>query len=284
MSELLGYLASGIALGCTFALVGSGFVVIHRVTRVINFTQGTLAVFGGMLSYSFLAGGLPHGLAELLAVLATAVIGGVFGLIALARRNTPATVSLLITVGLAVLSSAVFIFFWGQDPISSSGLSGNVELFGASIQNQRLLIIPATAVVFAAMMVFFGRSYLGKGLTAAASNPRAARIVGIDVRMMGLISFAIAGALGGIAGVLIAPTQPLSFSSDLPLALNGFAAAVFGGVKSPGLTLVGGLLLGVTAQLAAGYFGGSYQTEVALVMMLVVMIARHRSLNAEEAK
>lgn len=284
MSALLGYLASGIALGCTFALIGSGFVVIHRVTRVINFTQGTLAVFGGMLAYSFLGAGLPHGLAELLAVLATAVIGGVFGLIALARRSTPPTVSLLITVGLSVLSSAVFILFWGQDPVSSSGLTGSVDLFGASIQNQRLLIIPATLVVFAIMILFFGRSYLGKGLTAAASNPRAARIVGIDVRMMGLISFAIAGLLGGIAGVLIAPTQPLSFSSDLPLALNGFAAAVFGGVKSPGLTLVGGLLLGVTAQLAAGYFGGSYQTEVALVMMLIVMIARHKSLSGEEAK
>ncbi len=284
MSELLGYLASGIALGCTFALIGSGFVVIHRVTRVINFTQGTLAVFGGMLAFSFLGGGLPHGIAELAAVLATGVIGGIFGLIALARRNTPPTVSLLITVGLSVLSSAVFILFWGQDPVSSSGLTGSAEFFGASIQNQRLLIIPATLAVFAIMILFFGRSYLGKGLTAAASNPRAARIVGIDVRMMGLISFAIAGLLGGIAGVLIAPTQPLSFSSDLPLALNGFAAAVFGGVKSPGLTLVGGLLLGVTAQLAAGYFGGSYQTEVALVMMLIVMIARHKSLSGEEAK
>lgn len=283
MSAFLTYLISGVALGCVFALIGSGFVVIHRVTRVVNFAQGTLAVYGGMLSYSLLGAKLPHGLAEVLAVAATAVIGVVFGFIALGRRGTPATTSLLVTVGLSVFSSAVFIFFWGQNPVSPTGLHGSTSLFGAQIQNQRLLIVAATIVVFTATMLFFELSYVGKGLTAAASNPLAARIVGINVRTMGLVAFGIAGLLGGVAGVLISPVQPVSFSSDLPLALNGFAAAVFGGVSSPGLTLVGGLLLGIVAQLAAGYFGGSYQTEVALVMMLIVMVARHRALRGEEA-
>jgi branched-chain amino acid transport system permease protein len=284
MSAFLTYLVSGIALGCVFALIGSGFVVIHRVTRVVNFAQGTLAVFGGMLSYSLLGAKLPHGVAEVLAVIATGVIGLAFGFISLGRRGTPATTSLLVTVGLSVFSSAVFILFWGQNPVSPTGVPGKTELFGAAIQNQRLLIVAATVVVFAATMLFFGRSYYGKGLTAAASNPLAARIVGINVRAMGLVAFGIAGVLGGIAGVLISPVQPVSFSSDLPLALNGFAAAVFGGVSSPALTLLGGLLLGAVAQLAAGYLGGSYQTEVALVMMLIVMIARRRALRGEEAK
>lgn len=284
MSAFLTYLISGIALGSAFALIGSGFVVIHRVTHVINFAQGTLAVYGGMLSFSLLAARLPHGVAEAVAVLATGVIGAIFGVIALGRRGTPVTTSLLVTVGLSMLSSAVFIWFWGQDPVSPAGLSGKTTLFGAQIENQRLLVVAVTLVVFIATALFFDRSYLGKGLTAAASNPRAARIVGINVRAMGLISFAIAGLLGGVAGVLIAPSQPVSFSSDLSLALNGFAAAVFGGVTNVWLTLAGGLLLGVVAQLAAGYLDGSYQTEVALIMMLIVMIARSRSLRGEEAK
>jgi branched-chain amino acid transport system permease protein len=81
-----------------------------------------------------------------------------------------------------------------------------------------------------------------------------------------------------------APTNPLSFYSDLPLALSGFAAAVFGGLTSPIRTLLGGLGLGVTGQLAAGYLNGSYQTEMALLLMLVIMIARSGSFVPEEAK
>jgi branched-chain amino acid transport system permease protein len=101
---------------------------------------------------------------------------------------------------------------------------------------------------------------------------------------MGLVAFAIAGLLGGIAGVLIAPSNAMSFSSDLSLALSGFAAAVFGGLTSLWRTLLGGLVLGVAGQLVAGYLVGTYQTVIALVMMLVLMIARHRSLAVEESK
>jgi len=139
-------------------------------------------------------------------------------------------------------------------------------------------------VAFAVLWAFFDLTYAGKGLTAAASNPLAATLVGINVRRMGLLAFAIAGVLGGIAGVLIAPTNAMSFSSDLPLALSGFAAAVFGGLTSLWRTLIGGLVLGVVGQLVAGYFVGTYQTVIALVMMLVLMIVRHRSLSTEEAK
>jgi branched-chain amino acid transport system permease protein len=139
-------------------------------------------------------------------------------------------------------------------------------------------------VAFIALGFFFDRTDIGRGLTASASNPRAARLVGIDVRTMGLVAFAIAGALGGLAGVLIAPSTALSFYSDLPFALSGFAAAVFGGLVSPWRTFFGALLLGVTGQFVAGYLNGSYQTQIALLMMLVVMIVRHRSLVVEEAK
>jgi branched-chain amino acid transport system permease protein len=153
-----------------------------------------------------------------------------------------------------------------------------------SVEHQRLLIVVATLITFAALTLFLTRTYLGKGLTACASNPRAAQLVGINVRRMGLIAFSVAGALGGLAGVLIAPTNALSFSSDLPLALSGFAAAIFGGLSSPLRTLAGGLLLGIVTQLAAGYVRGSFQTEIALAMMLVIMVLRSQDFVSEEAK
>jgi len=183
-----------------------------------------------------------------------------------------------------MLVSAAIIWLWGQDPVTPPGLGGSVRILGADVERQRLLVVVATAVAFAALALFFSRSYLGKALTASASNPFAARMVGIDVRRMGLLAFGLAGVLGGLAGVLIAPSNPLSFYSDLPLALSGFAAAVFGGLTSPLRTLFGGLCLGIAGQLTAGYLNGSYQTEMALLLMLVIMIVRSSAFVQEEVK
>jgi branched-chain amino acid transport system permease protein len=284
VSDFLTYLISGISLGSSFALVGSGFVIAFRVTQVVNLAQGSVAVFGGLMSYSLLDGVLPHGVAELVAVAASAVIGLIIGVVAIGRAGIDPLISLIVTLGLSIFASAVIILFWGQDPVSPPGLTGQLSLFGVSVERQRLLIVVVTLITFAALTLFLTRTYLGKGLTACASNPRAAQLVGINVRRMGLIAFSVAGALGGLAGVLIAPTNALSFSSDLPLALSGFAAAIFGGLSSPLRTLAGGLLLGIVTQLAAGYVRGSFQTEIALAMMLVIMVLRSQDFVSEEAK
>jgi branched-chain amino acid transport system permease protein len=284
VSDFLTYLISGIAIGSSFALIGSGFVIAYRVTQVVNLAQGSLALVGGLVSYSLLQGVLPHGLAELVAVAASAVVGLGVGMVAIGRSGTDPLISLIITLGLSIFLSAVIILLWGQDPVSPPGLSGHVSLFGASVERQRLLIVVVTLLTFAALTFFLTRTYLGKGLTACASNPRAARLVGINVRRMGLIAFAVAGALGGLAGVLVAPTNAISFSSDLPLALSGFAAAIFGRLSSPLRTLAGGLVLGIVSQLVAGYVQGSFQTEVALAMMLAIMVLRSQDFIVEEAK
>jgi branched-chain amino acid transport system permease protein len=284
MKELVTYLIGGIAVGSSFALIGSGFVVVHRVTRVVNFAQGSLAVFGAMLSASLLSGRFPHVVGEALAVVACGLLGLVVGVVAIGKRGTHPLNSLIVTLGLSLLCSALIIFLWGQDPVSPPGVKGSVTLLGAEVERQRLLIVVVTLLAFGALGLFFSRSYLGKALSASASNPRAATLVGIDIRRMGLVAFGVAGLLGGLAGVLVAPTVAMSFYSDLPLALSGFAAAVFGGLISPLRTLVGGLVLGIAGQLTAGYFNGSYQTEMAMLLMLGIMIARSGSFVLEEAK
>lgn len=284
MNELVTYVVTGVTLGASFALIGSGFVVVHRVTRIVNFAQGSFAIVAAMLASSLLRGRLPHGLAEAAAVLVCGLVGAGVGWVALGRRGTHPLISLIVTLGLSMVGSAVIILLWGQDPVSPPGLRGHVTILDVEVERQRLLVLVVTLLAFAALGLFFSRTYLGKALTASASNPHAARLVGIDVRRMGLLAFALAGVLGGLAGVLVAPSNALSFSSDLALALSGFAAAVFGGLSSPGRTLVGGLVLGVAGQLTAGYLNGSYQTEVALLLMLLIMIARSRTLVAEEAK
>ncbi|GEL16881.1 branched-chain amino acid ABC transporter permease [Pseudonocardia asaccharolytica] len=274
MSAFLTYLITGLALGCSFALVASGFVAIHRVTGVVNFAQGTFAVVAGLMAGSLLGRGLPHGLAEILAILLAGAVGLVVGVIAIGKRGTPPLASLVITLGLGILAYAVEIIIWGDQPISFQMVPGSVDIAGAPILRQYLVVIAVALVTFAGLGLFFGRSYLGKALTACASNPYAARLAGINVMRMGLLAFALGGLLGGLAGVLVTPLQPVAFDSDVALATNGFAAAIFGGLNRPGLALVGGLVLGVAEAFVAGYLSGSYQTEVALALMLAIMIWR----------
>ncbi|GLW09335.1 branched-chain amino acid ABC transporter permease [Microtetraspora sp. NBRC 13810] len=286
MSEFLTYLVNGLAVGCGIALIASGLVAIHRVTGVVNFAQGTFAVIAGLSASWLLGAGLPHGAAELAAVLIAAAAGLLTGLVAIGRRGTAPQSSLIITLGVAVLAYAVEIVAWGDQPRSFPGLPGSVTLpGGAEIQRHHLLVVAATAATFVLLTLFFERTYPGKALSACASNPYAARVIGIDVTRMGLLAFLLGGLLGGLAGVLVTPLRPISFDTDVLLMVNGFAAAVFGALRRPGLALAGALLLGVAETLAAGYGYAAYQTEIALGFMLVVMVvqASRRATIHEEA-
>lgn len=285
MSALLEYLLSGIAVGCGFALVASGLVVIHRVTQVVNFAQGMFAVVAGLIAGSLLSAGLPHGVAEVAAVLIAGAIGLVVGVVATGKPGTTPLSALIVTLGLGFLAYAIEIMVWDDNPHSFAGLGGAVTIAGARMQRQSFLVIVVAAVVFVLLALFFGRTYLGKALSACAANPYAARAVGMNVTRMGLIAFALGGLLGGAAGVLLTPLQPISYNSDVLLVTNGFAAAVLGGLTRPGVALGGALTLGVAEALVAGYYEASYQTVVALALMLTIMVwrASRRTTLQEEA-
>ena len=273
MTFFLEVVSAGVATGAAFALVATGFVVIHRVTRVVNFAQGVFSVLAGLLTVSLLGHGLPHVAAEAIAVLAAVIAGFVVGVIAIGRPGTPPLASLIITLGIGILSYAVVIFFWGDGPLSYSMLQGQLVVAGVAMQWQYVLIVLVTAITFLVLVGFFNYTYLGKGLTACYSNPHAARLVGINVTRMGLYAFAIGGGLGGLAGVLLTPLQPVEFDSDVSIAINGFAAAIFGGLLRPGAALAGGLILGVAEALVSGYSGfASLQSGVALVLILGLMV------------
>src|SRR5215471_15806474 len=110
MTLFLQYVSSGLASGCAFALVATGFVAIYRVTRVVNFAQGTFAVFAGMLTAALLTHGVPHIAAQIVAVSAGAAAGLLVGWIALGKPGTPPLISLMVTIGLSVGAYAALIF------------------------------------------------------------------------------------------------------------------------------------------------------------------------------
>ncbi|MDA8072703.1 MAG: branched-chain amino acid ABC transporter permease [Actinomycetota bacterium] len=282
MSALLQYLITGVSRGFLFALLATGFVVIFRVTKVVNFAQGAFVVLGGFIAYSLLAAGVPHGVSEGLAVLATAGIGLVFGAITILGNLTPVA-ALITTIGLAIASEAIAMLVWGTTPLSFSGLGGtDLHLGHVLVQPQYLLLIGVSLVVLVGLWLVLERTYVGKGLTACASNPYAARLAGINVKRMGLLAFGLGGALGGLGGVLIMPLFPLTYDGDVNLAILGFAAAIVGGLTSPGLALVGGLVFGIAEQLVAGYWSQANETAVALGLMIVLLLWNAYRQRAEQ--
>ena len=274
MSEFFSYVVHGIAVGCGFALLASGLIIIFRVTRVVNLAQGAFSVVAAFSAATFLGAGLPHGVAELLAILAAAAFGLLTGALAISKRGTSPQASLIVTLGVGIFAYAFEILIWGDQPRSFPGISGSLEVLGHEFPRQYALVVVATLVVFAALEAFFERTDWGKALTACASNPYAARLVGIRIVRMGLFAFALGGALGGVAGVLLTPLRPMSYDSDLLLFVNGFAAAILAGLRRPIFALGGGVALGVAEALVAGYAKASYQSALALLLTLSILIVQ----------
>jgi branched-chain amino acid transport system permease protein len=213
---------------------------------------------------------------------AAAAVGWLTGVVAITKRGTSPQASLIVTLGVGILAYAVEILLWGDQPRSFPGLGGSLEFLGHELPRQYGLIIAVTLVVFVLLEAFFERTDWGKALTACASNPYAAKLVGIPIVRMGLVAFVLGGGLGGVAGVLLTPLSPMSYDSDLKLFVNGFAAAILAGLRRPVLALGGGVALGVAEALVAGYAKASYQSSLALLLTLAILIAQGARRSAVE--
>jgi branched-chain amino acid transport system permease protein len=282
MTSVIQYLVTGLALGCTYGIVAIGFIVVYRVTRYVNFAQGTLVVLGALISASLVGLGWPFPLAVPVAAVVAAGVGVLFGWIVLAQRGISGTNALVLTVALGVGSYGVEVLIWGSLPQSYGGWHGQFAFGAVSVSRQYLLVIVTTVVAFVLVNALFNHTFVGKAMTACSENRRAARLVGIDPRRMGLIAFGLAGVLGGLAGGLIAPLQPISFDSDINLSIYAFGAAIFGSLRHPRLAFAGGMLLGVTQALVAGYINASYQSMISLaVIVVVIMVISRKSVAVE---
>jgi branched-chain amino acid transport system permease protein len=147
-------------------------------------------------------------------------------------------------------------------------------IVGVAVQSQYLWILGVTAAVAAATTWFYERTMIGKALRACAEQPTAARLVGISIARASLVSFAIAGLLGAVAGVLASPIYFTAWDSGLALGLKGFVAATLGGLTSIRGAIIGGLVLGVLEQLVAGYVDSGLRDAVAFIVLIVVLVVR----------
>lgn len=272
MTTFLQLIVVGISTGSVFGIVGMALVLVYRTTGIVNFAQGVFAVFGGLLTFE-LQQHMPLVPAILGAIVLAALLATLTAVIAVGiRGRTTHLASLVVTVGIALLAEAVLLAAFGEVPRSYAGISEYAWDIGGVLVQPQYVLITAVAIAAALGLSFFlRRTIVGQALVASADSPRAAELVGLNVRSMAVIAFAVAAALSALGGALLAPTVPVVYNSDLALTINGFAAAVFGGLASIRLALLGGYALGIVEQLVVGYVDPQYDLTIALVAMLILI-------------
>jgi branched-chain amino acid transport system permease protein len=260
------------------------------VTGIINFAQGEFVMLGGMISYVILDSiGMPTAPALLLTVIIVAAIGAFLYLFAIRPARKASVVSLIIiTIGASVFIRGIAGEIWTKDYVRPPYFSGDqsLSLLGAYIQPQALWIIGTAIAVMVVLHIFLTYTVMGKALRACAINRVAAGLVGIDARVMALISFSLAAAFGALGGVVMAPLTTTSYSVGVMMGLKGFVAAAIGGFKSPVAAFVGGITIGVVESLAVainwGPFTSAYKDAIALVVLLLILLIRSGRLAEEE--
>jgi branched-chain amino acid transport system permease protein len=282
MTAFAQLLFQGIALGCIYALVALGFTVVYRASKVINFAQGSLSLVGAYL-ISVLATGLnlPFALAVLAAIALLAAGGAAFQMTVLRRMlGQPVFVLVMITIGLSiVIDSAIPAIFGGNerilgDPWGASAVSAG----GVTFNWVRIWTVLCTGLILALYFVFDRFSRYGLAMRATAADEEAAMAVGVPVRRVYALTWAIAGGVAAVGGLFLAGF-PSSVNPSLgSVALRAFPAVILGGLDSPPGAVVGGITIGVVEVMASGYapgwLGSNFAGVAPYIVMILVLLSR----------
>jgi branched-chain amino acid transport system permease protein len=195
-------------------------------------------------------------------------------------RSRNHLVLIFLTIGISIMLRGTMKLVWGKNRMAVPPLAGEepLRIAGATILPQAVVILIVTALAIGLLVIFFRSTRLGLCMRAVASNQTAAAVVGIPVGHVKAASFALAGGLGGLAGVLVTPITTLSYDVGVLLGLKGFAAAILGGFGSFPGAVIGGLGLGLLESLSAGYWSSAYKDVAAFVVLLLVLFVRPKGL------
>jgi branched-chain amino acid transport system permease protein len=281
LAQFLQFLFSGITVGAAYALAALGFMLIYNASNVINFAQGEFIMLGGMLTVYFADSGIPMPLAIVLAIALPAAVGMLVEKLAIEPARGAEVVSLIIiTIGASLVIRGTVQVVLGKGAHTFAAFSGSepIAIGGATLLPQSLWVLGVTAVIVAALWLFFSRTLTGKAILATSHNPLAAKLVGIDTQWVLLVSFALSAAMGAVGGILLTPITMTSYDVGIMLGLKGFVAAVVGGLGSGLGAVVGGLLVGIVEALAAGYISSAYKDAVPFVLIFVTLFFMPRGL------
>lgn len=280
-ARILQLVVNGSAAGCIYGLIALGFVLIYKATEMVNFAQGDIMMLGGFVAFSFITTlGMNYWVGALCAVAVTAAFGYLLDVVVLRRViGQPQFAVVMLTLGLGFMFRAAAGIGWGYDSVAfDTPFTNKVTHIGGMVLGQdNLSIIVGTVLLCGVLYLFFSKTRLGIAMQAASQNQLAAYYMGIPVRTVFSLIWAISAGVAAVAGILLSPVSMIDVNMGF-LAIKAFAAAVLGGFGSIPGALVGGVVLGVVEQLAGYYLPPGTQDVTSNVVLLGVLILRPQGL------
>lgn len=274
----------GLANGAIFALAALGFALIYKSTGVINFAQGDFLAVG---AYAIFAGIAVIGLHWSLSIVFAAVVAVALALLVERFLLRPmigesAIAVIMVTIGLSAMIRAVLLMLFGnqQRRLPAFLPTGTVEVLGARIPVNRLAAIVIAAVVLGVFTIFFTRSRHGIAMRAVADDQQAAMTMGISVRRVFAMAWALAGVSAVVGGILVAQLVGVS-GTVAEFGLIVFPVVILGGLDSIPGTMIGGAIIGLLVQYTAGYAGGGLQQVIPFMALVLILLVRPYGLFGE---
>lgn len=272
-------LLSGVIAGSIYGLVALGFVVIYKSTTVVNFSQGEIMMLGAYFCYYLV---VTHKIPFVPAFLMTLIFSALLGilvemLILRPMIGEPVFSVIMITVGLATLLRSMVGLLWGHDTIPfPSPFENNVyDIFGMVVTQAEAATVIFALLLFLALFGFFKYTKLGLATRATAFDQRWALLMGISVRKIFSLAWALASVVAAVGGIFLGMVSGLDPNMSF-IGLKVFPAVVLGGLESIAGAIVGGLLIGISESLAGGYLSGWFGSGVkelsAFVVLLIVLM------------
>lgn len=278
------YVLLGLVTGSLYALISLGYTMVYGVVELINFAHGDLFMLGAFLSLTVLTAvgpGPGGGAAVTIALMLVAAPAFCAALnVAVDRaiykplRNAPKLAPLVSAIGVSFVFMNVGQFWFGPLPQDFPRLVPDRELF-PGFGYRDLMVVGVTAPTMVGLTLFVQHAALGKAMRAVAQNPTAARLMGIDVDRVIAATFAIGGALAGVASVVYGLYfGTVGYQMGFTNGLYAFTAAVVGGIGSIPGAVLGGLLIGLVRSLGSGYIDEKWTAALIFVILIAILTFR----------
>ena len=277
MDAFIHQFLAGLATGGIYASVALALVMIYQATHLVNFAQGELAMFCTYLAWTLISAGFGYWPAFLLTVGLAFVLGVVIERVVIRPvENSPVLAVVVVFIGLLVILNSITVWIYTGTIKTFPSPFPTEPLFGNKfVSSHEIGAIAVTLLVLLLLYAFFRFTPLGLAMRAAAQNPASAKLVGIRVGWMLALGWGLAAAIGAVAGMMVAPIVFLEPNMMGGILLYAFAAALVGGVDSPGGAVFGGFLVGVLENvLGAFVIGNELKLVVALVLIIGVLVVR----------
>lgn len=276
--EILTIVLRGAAIGSIFSIIAMSFNIVYGATGILNFAQGNMLVLGGYVAF-FLANGAGLGWWLMMLPVAGILIAALVafqGWITLLPLRTSAEQDswIISTVSVSVILGALLLITQGPFAYSVQNVLPSFRVMGVRTPGAYGLAIGAMFFWFFALRLFLRHTFIGLAISALRQDMDAARAAGLPVRRLQIVAFAISGLMAGTAGFLVAPVISVSSDAGLRYVLNGFVAAVVGGIGSNLGAVIGGPLVGIVGMFTAYRIGGAFQDFASLLLLVVILMLR----------